>query len=147
MRKRRISIPVLVLIVIAILGLLAGILLRNAGVPKIYCCIFVIIAAIYVAIADKYNGIEQHGAEVVKKAIMDKKMSKKEFAIYLTALKLGELSSKEISIIQSALELDNPELLKKARDIINNPKLLKDAKELIKESELSESVKEIFNED
>ena len=99
----------------------------------IYCLIPIAIALIYTAAVEKLGKIERHRIEVLMKAIRDKKMSEEEFVTYLVRLKYGDLSDECISIIQSALESDNPELMKKAKEILNDSELAERIKKIRKE--------------
>lgn len=134
MSKQRVPVSVFVVLILMVITSLAlSFILRDLGVSMIYCLIPIAIALIYTAAVEKLGKIERHRTEVLMKAIRDKKMSEEEFVTYLVRLKYGDLSDECISIIQSALESDNPELMKKAKEILNDSELAERIKKIRKE--------------
>ena len=145
MSKQRVPVSVFVVLILMVITSLAlSFILRDLGVSMIYCLIPIAIALIYTAAVEKLSKIERHRAEVILEAIRDKKMSEEEFVTYLVGVKYYDLSDECISIIQSALELDNPELMGKAKGILNDPELIKKTNARLSDSELAEEIKKIF---
>lgn len=145
MSRQRVPVSVfVVLILMVIVSLALSFILRDLGMPMIYCLIPIAVAFIYTAAVEKLGKIQRRRAEVIIKAIRDKKMSEEEFTTYLVGVKYGDLSDECISIIQSALESDNPELMEKAKEILNDPELIETTNARLNYSELAEEIKKIF---
>lgn len=146
-KKREPILKSIVFILIAMASMVIGIKLQNAGVSRICCAMPIVIAMLFVAVMDDFERFRRRRREIARKALLENKISEEEFIIYLVAMDRNDISDEDISIVQSALESDDPELLVKAREILGNPKLKESAKDCLNDSEVREALRKIFKED
>ena len=130
MSKQHVSAPVFVcLIVLVIASLALGVLLRDLGKPMIYCIIPIAIALLCTVAVDGIHRLERRSTTIFLDAYMNKKISEEEYITYLLGITYNYISQKDDVLIKSALELNDPELMAKAKDILNDPELIRKIEE------------------